>query len=62
MIARGRWEPGQSPDSSVAGFHLSELYSPWRSWGELAAEWLAAQGNVERLRAFVNTSLAERVG
>ncbi|WP_206156878.1 phage terminase large subunit family protein [Candidatus Roseilinea sp. NK_OTU-006] len=58
MIAQGRWEPG-NPGSAIAGFHLSELYSPWRSWGELAAEWLAAQGNVERLRAFVNTSLAE---
>jgi len=57
MLARGRWVAGA--ESPIAGFHLSELYSPWRSWGELAAEWLAAQGNVERLRAFVNTSLAE---
>lgn len=57
MVARGRWEPGA--DAQIAGFHLSELYSPWRSWAELATEWLASQGNVERLRAFVNTSLAE---
>jgi len=57
MLARGRWVAGA--ESPIAGFHLSELYSPWRSWGELAAEWLAAQGNVERLRSFVNTSLAE---
>lgn len=58
MVAHGRWE-ASNPGSPIAGFHLSELYSPWRSWGDLAAEWLAAQGNVERLRAFVNTSLAE---
>ena len=58
MLANGRWEPS-NPGSAIAGFHLSELYSPWRGWGELAVEWLTAQGNVERLRAFVNTSLAE---
>lgn len=58
MVAQGRWRP-QNPGSRIAGFHLSELYSPWRSWGELAADWLRAQGNPERLRAFLNTSLAE---
>jgi len=58
MVARGRWV-ATNPGAGIAGFHLSELYSPWRSWGELADEWLKAQGNVERLRAFINTSLAE---
>lgn len=58
MVARGRWR-AQNPGSEIAGFHLSELYSPWRTWGELAEDWLKAQGNIERLRAFLNTSLAE---
>ena len=58
MVAAGRWVVG-NPESSVPGFHLNELYSPLRSWSELAAEWLKAQGNVERLRVFINTVLGE---
>jgi phage terminase large subunit GpA-like protein len=58
MVAQGVWRP-QNPGSRIAGFRLSELYSPWRAWGEVAEDWLKAQGNPERLRAFINTSLAE---
>jgi phage terminase large subunit GpA-like protein len=58
MVARGIWI-ASNPGSKIAGFHLSELYSPWRAWGELAEEWLKCQGNPEMLRAFINTSLAE---
>lgn len=58
MLARGVWRAGK-PGSRIAGFRLSELYSPWRSWGDLAEDWLKAQGNPERLRAFINTTLAE---
>jgi phage terminase large subunit GpA-like protein len=58
MVARGKWI-ASNPSSRIAGFHLSELYSPWRAWGELAADWTKAQGNIERMRAFINTSLAE---
>lgn len=58
MLTRGKWR-AHRPGSRIAGFRLSELYSPWRSWGDLAAEWLKAQGSVERLRAFLNTSLCE---
>jgi phage terminase large subunit GpA-like protein len=58
MVANGHWVVTNAA-SNIAGFHLSELYSPWRAWSQLAAEWLAAQGNIERLRAFINTSLAE---
>lgn len=58
MVSAGRWEVGH-PEASAAGFHLSELYSPWRAWGDMARDWVASQGNVERLRAFINTSLAE---
>ena len=57
MVARGRWNKG-NPSSKVAGFRLSELYSPWRSWGDMAVDWLKVQGNPERTRVFWNTSLA----
>lgn len=60
MVEHGRWV-AENPTSRVAGFHLSELYSLWplRNWGVLAREWLEAQGNVESLRVFINTTLAE---
>ena len=58
MVSKGCWI-AQNPAARVAGFRLSELVSPFRSWGEMAVDWLKAQGNPEKLRAFINTSLAE---
>jgi phage terminase large subunit GpA-like protein len=58
MLQAGRWQ-ATNPASRIAGFALSELYSPWRSRGAMAVEYEAAKGNPERLRAFLNTSLAE---
>jgi phage terminase large subunit GpA-like protein len=67
MLAGGEWiaaNPGASPRKR--GYQLSTLYSPlgWFSWAELVAEWihataLAKQGDVSKLRSFVNTRLAE---
>lgn len=58
MVSKGRWI-ARNPDAKIAGFRLSELVSPFRSWGEMAIDFLAAQGNPEKLRAFINTSLSE---
>jgi phage terminase large subunit GpA-like protein len=58
MLTRGRWE-AQNPESSIAGFHLSALYSPWFPWAELVREFLSAKNHREKLRVFVNTRLAE---
>ncbi len=58
MVAGGRWR-STGTSAKTAGFHLSELYSPWRTWGDLAEDWLKAEGQPERMRAFHNTSLAE---
>lgn len=68
MLAAGRWiaeNPG-AQNGTVAGFHLSKLYSPvgWKSWEMLVRDWAAAQdaakaGDVAKLKRFVNTSLAE---
>jgi len=63
MLARGRWIPTNEnhTDKTTVGFHLSSLYSPhgWISWGELAKEWVEAQGKREALKTFVNTVLGE---
>ena len=52
---------GHSADPHSIGFHLSALYSPlgWKSWAQIARDWLAAQGSDEMLRAARNTLLGE---
>lgn len=58
MLARGEWRPA-NPKAKVAGFWINQLYSPWKEWGETAAEFLEAKESPETLRTFVNTALAE---
>lgn len=60
MLANGQWR-ATAPFTDTAGFHLNALYSPvgWRSWADIATMWLQAQGNVQKLCAFVNTVLGE---
>ena len=61
------WVPANpAAPARKRGYHLSSLYSPlgFLSWRELVEEWLAArelakQGDQSKLRAFVNTRLAE---
>jgi phage terminase large subunit GpA-like protein len=62
MLARGEWRAtATSADPTAIGFHLSALYSPigWKSWEQIARDWLAAQGSDEMLRAARNTLLGE---
>ena len=62
MLARGEWRATAVPaDPKAIGFHLSALYSPigWKSWEQIARDWLAAQGSDEMLRAARNTLLGE---
>jgi len=60
MLARGRWI-ADNPDATIAGFHLSALYSPlgWYSWAEAVSDWYKAQKDPNRLKVFVNTVLGE---
>jgi len=68
MLARGEWRaaaPGAKA-GKVRGFQLSSLYSPlgWLAWAELVQEWATVQdasrqGDRSKLRAFINTRLAE---
>jgi phage terminase large subunit GpA-like protein len=62
MLAKGEWRATSvSADPNAIGFHLSALYSPlgWKSWADIARDWLAAQGSEEMLRAARNTLLGE---
>jgi phage terminase large subunit GpA-like protein len=57
-VERGEWRADQ-PFNGAAGFWISELYSPFKTLRELVADFLKAKDNPERLKVFVNTSLAE---
>ena len=58
MLKHGEW---QATETSVdtAGFHISELYSPWSTWGSMAQNFLEAKKMPEMLKTFINTSLGE---
>ena len=59
MLMRGRWV-AEKPFTGIAGFHLNELYSPWRTWAEVARDFLEAKhAGTEQLKTWVNTSLGE---
>jgi phage terminase large subunit GpA-like protein len=57
-VRKGRWV-ATAEFNGVAGFHLSEIYSPWRKLGETAEDFTMSKTDPERLRAWVNTSLGE---
>lgn len=57
-VQKGQWI-ATAPFNGVAGFHLSQLYSPWVKLQEIVQEFVDAQGKPEELQVFVNTVLAE---
>lgn len=57
-VRKGRWQ-ATAPFNGTAGFHLSELYSPWRKLSETAEDFLSSKHDPERLQTWVNTSLGE---
>ena len=58
MLEAGEWV-AEYPDREVRGYHLSALYSPWLTWADAVAEFLAAGNDPAKLKPFVNTVLAE---
>ena len=58
MIAAGEWRSTR-PSTGIAGFHISELYSPWSTWAGMAEAFLRAKALPDTLRAWINTALGE---
>lgn len=58
MLQQGRWV-AESPCHGVAGFHINELYSPWRRWSDIVKDFLFAKQSPETLKVWVNVSLGE---
>lgn len=57
-IKQGEWRASQAFNGH-AGFHLSELYSPWSSLSGMATAFVEAKKSTETLKTFVNTALGE---
>ncbi len=57
-VRRGRWI-ATAPFKGIAGFHLNELYSPWKTIAEVVEDFLEAKGDPLKLQVWVNTSLGE---
>lgn len=57
-LAQGEWR-ATHPERRAAGFHLNELYSPFRKLREIVADFIAAKDSPELLKVWVNTSLGE---
>lgn len=57
-IRRGEWR-ATKPFTGAAGFHLNELYSPWRKVSQIVKAFLESKDTPELLKAWVNTALGE---
>lgn len=58
MLRRGEWRASKN-FAGIAGFHISELYSPWSTWPEMAVAFLRAKKFPETLQTWMNTALGE---
>lgn len=59
MLAAGEWSATATSPNRTVGFHLSALYSPFETWGEIALEHAAVSRDIPRLQAWVNLKLGE---
>jgi phage terminase large subunit GpA-like protein len=57
-VESGRWE-ASAPFTGIAGFWISELYSPWKRLSDIVGDFLAKRRDPHQLQVFLNTSLAE---
>lgn len=58
MLRAGEWRSTR-PSLGIAGFHISEIYSPWVTWAEMADAFLTAKKFPETLQTWINTALGE---
>ena len=63
FLKSGEWI-AHSESHGVAGFHLNELYSPWRTWADVVIDFQRAKAVMEKgdfslMQVWTNTSLGE---
>ncbi|CAK0772319.1 hypothetical protein WCLP8_4860003 [uncultured Gammaproteobacteria bacterium] len=59
MLTGGRWVATAEGDGRTAGFHISTLYSPFETWGEIAIEHGQVYKDPPRLQVWTNNKLGE---
>lgn len=60
LLASGEWRPtAESESPTKVGYHISGLYSPWRTWELRARQFLAAKDDPSKLKPWVNSCLGE---
>lgn len=57
MLEHGSWRP--TAEGGYPGYHLAALYSPWKTWGRCAEQFVSAAKDPMLLKTFVNTVLGE---
>jgi phage terminase large subunit GpA-like protein len=58
MMAAGSWE-ATAPFQGVAGFHIWEMFAPWRTLVDQVGAFLAARRSLETRQAWTNTALGQ---
>jgi phage terminase large subunit GpA-like protein len=58
MVAKGEFI-ATKPFDGVRGYFINELYSTVSTWAKMAQKFLAAKDKPEKLKVFINTSLAQ---
>ena len=58
MLKHGKWVATDT-SKDTAGFHISELYSVWSTWADMAQNFLEAKKQPEMLKTWINTALGE---
>ena len=58
MLRAGTWQASRE-SRGIASFHISELYSPWSTWADMAVAFVQAKKLPETLQTWINTSLGE---
>jgi len=58
MLKHGKWV-ASAKSNNTAGFHISELYSVWSTWADMAKNFLEAKKQPEMLKTWINTALGE---
>lgn len=61
MLRRGEWRAVNESQSKVrsVSYHLSSIYSPWVTFGDVAYEFKNSKGTPAKLMNFINSWLAE---
>lgn len=57
-VREGKWEP-QGRNPRIAGFHINEIYSPFKRMAETAREFLEAKGDPQAMKEWQQQAMAE---